>query len=525
MLDKIYYKIKNSNRIDFFVICTFFVGIFSFLFFAGTLNSGYHFIDDHSMFSIQSSLIHSSFLQNTLDFTRSDFLIRFRPLYYLYYISTVKVFGINFFKISVFVGILAFLTFSFFYIGMRRLRHSYVESFIFVLLMFLGSQMAIWWRLGTNETIGVFFLGLSFLFMTKCLEKSNYKLNNVLFVVFLIITSLCKESFLITIPAFIMFKIWNEKRSFKITTKESLKNNKLLVLPIIIMFIELLIIKFYVGTNQIGYAGATSSIAEFIIGVKNIILNPDSLLYWMILLGALLLIYVVSFLFTSGGKKEEFTKSIKSLSIYLVFAIIIVGPQILMHAKSGMVERYLLPTTFGLAFLAIGIIQNTKEKIFKWFAILVACIFLTISFNAARKDAILFAESGKDANSLLTTIKNNVKPESKILLVADPANRYEVSYSIKRYLSFYGINNLYGYPVMREYRSDFEIGLKNTWLKWFENKSLQDIKNGPDIIIIFDKAQGDRFFNESQIKASEYENVLPESTQHFVYKKNRLFVK
>jgi hypothetical protein len=250
----------------------------------------------------------------------------------------VKIFSLNFFSLSIFVGVLALFSFSFFYFGARRLGYSITQSFLFVLLMFVGSQASIWWRLGTNETIGIFFLGLSFLFMTKCLDLKYYRINNILFIIFLIITSLCKESFIIVIPAFIIYKIWNEKVFFNIKIRESIINNWLSILPAIIVFIELWIIKFVIGTNQIGYAGLTSSFAEFINGIKNIILNPASLLVWIKLLMLLIPIYLVSFLFIKENKKTLLLQSLKTLSVCFCFAMLIILPSIIMHAKSGMVD-------------------------------------------------------------------------------------------------------------------------------------------------------------------------------------------
>lgn len=519
MIKKLPLKICELRMQDYAVVISFFVGVFLFLYLTGALTSGYHFIDDHGMISIRTNLIDSSYLETVATYTKNDFLIRFRPIYYSYYVSIIEIFGTDFLKISIFVGVLASFSLTIFYIGMRKLKYPLFYSLLFILLVFMGSQMAIWWRLGTNETIGIFFLGLSFLFMSQCLERHKYKLKNALFVSFLIITSLCKESFIIIIPAFVLFKIWNEKKAFNITTKESFKNNKLLVLPIVIMFVELLIIKFVVGTNNTGYAGTTSSWVEFVIGVKNIIINPNSLRYWVGLMGVLLMLYIASFFFTTGKKWRKFNKSLNSLLLYVVFSIMIIVPQILMHAKSGMTERYLLPTTFGLAFLAIGIMQNTKQKIFKVFMMFAICIFIVISFNTAKTDAILFTESGKDANSLLSVVKDKSNVESKILLVADPVDRFEVSYSIKTYLSFYGFNNLYAQPVMKEYNSDSEIGLKKQWDIWFDGKKLKDIKASPDLIIIFDKVQTENFFSQSGVIKSEYENVFPDSESHAVYLK------
>lgn len=63
--------------------------------------------------------------------------------------------------------------------------------------------MAIRWRLGPNETI----LSISFYIMSLSLKKPEKKLYNYLFAISLIITSLCKESFIIIIPGMILFKV------------------------------------------------------------------------------------------------------------------------------------------------------------------------------------------------------------------------------------------------------------------------------------------------------------------------------
>ena len=513
-------KTNNTKWVDRSIVILFFVGIFLFLTLTGTLNSGYHFIDDHGILNIKSTLDKESFVRTNINFIKSDLNIRFRPLYYPYYISGVKMFGVNFLNLSIFVGLMSSLSFSFFYLGMRKLGHSFLKSVIFVLLIFIGSQLSIWWRLGTNETIGVFFLGLSFLFMAKCLEKSRYKLNNILFLVFLVMASLCKESFLIIIPAFIFFKIWNEKRVFQITSKESIKKNILSIIPIIIMFAELWIIKFVVGTNRIGYAGMTSSANEFYAGVKNIIWGESSLLNWMGLLGALVLIYLASFLFNKKTRKQEFVISVKYLALYSFFSLMVVLPSIFMYAKSGMVERYLLPTTLGLSFLAIGFWQNTKGIIFRGLAVLAILIFVVVSFNTSKTNAVAFSTEGRNANEVLSAIKNNSKYDSKILLVTDPVAGYEISYSTRNYLSFYGLNNVFGYPMMREYNSDFKIGLRDQWMKWFENRYLKDMNGQPDAIFFIDKIQSDLFFSQSNIPQSGFHNILDINNPYAVYIKN-----
>ena len=116
---------------------------------------------------------------------------------------------------------------------------------------------------------------------------------------------------IIAIPAFVFLKIFNEKLTFNVSLKKSIIDNKLLVFPVVIMCIELYIIKYIIGTNKIGYAGVTSTLNEFVVGVKNIILNQLSLLHWMQLLGLLGVVYFVSFIFIKSKRLYELHSSLK----------------------------------------------------------------------------------------------------------------------------------------------------------------------------------------------------------------------
>ena len=112
MFKKDTFIINRLNSIDYFIVSLFFVSIFAFLYFAGTLSSGYHLIDDHAMLSLKNSLINDHFWKTAFDFIKNDLNIRFRPLFYLFYTSEVQIFGINFLSLSIFTGILAFLSFT-----------------------------------------------------------------------------------------------------------------------------------------------------------------------------------------------------------------------------------------------------------------------------------------------------------------------------------------------------------------------------------------------------------------------------
>lgn len=508
-------KLKNFLKWEELLVGSFFLVVaFSFLIGTGTLNSGYHYIDDHEMLGINKMIEENGLLESIVGTVKNDLNIRFRPMYFIHRTLEMKIFGANFFALSFYTGLLAVATFCFFYWGLRKMRYSMISSLFFVFLIFLGPQLAVWWRLGPNETLGMFFLGVAFLFLSKSADEKNYKRNSWLFIFFLALASLSKEAFIVIIPAFIFLKLWNEKKVFGISFKEVFKKNKNSLVLLFLMLIELLIIKFFVGTNKIGYAGMSNSFGEFIVGVERIILSPQSLFLWWMPLGASIVFYLADIFFQKKPWKKELMEIIVPT---LIFSLAIVLPNILMYAKSGMTERYLLPTTLGLAFMLVIFFANIKNLFFKGVMFFILFFFLQDSFIVARDNARLFAKEGENASKLLSTVKMNSNNSSKILLVVDPVDRHEVSHSIKLYLSYYGLSNLYAFPVMREYQTDFEKSLRDNWLDWFKDNGLDDLQENPEIIVIFDKIQKESFFLESKIQENYYQDITPENSSFLVY--------
>ena len=510
------------NGLDGLIVISFFIIVMSFLFFTKTLSSGYHFIDDHEMLVINSDLKNASLLPTCIKWMENDLIQRFRPLYYVHRVLEIRVFGVDFFALSFYTGILATFTFSLFYLAARKLKYSVFESLIFVLLTFVGPQATIWWMLGPSETIGMVFLGLSFYFMATCIEGNNSLIKNILFVLFLIAASLCKESFIIIIPAFVLYKICNEQQVFGISINKSIRNNLILLLPIVAMIIELWVIFFIVGTNKIRYAGLISNSQELFSGFKRIISNKDMLTPWFELTVVSSLIYFLDLIFSQAEWRSRIKQSFKDIGVALAFALLILMPNVLLYAKSGIsdrYERYLLPAVFGLALFAVHVMRKTDKLLLKSIAIGVIFIFLSVMFNTAVGIASAFASDGNQTNELLSSIMKFAKTNSNILLVADPVNRFEVSYSTRTYIAHEGIDSLYAYPIIRKYNSDFELYLEKTWGEWFKNKMLNDIFGLPQLIIFIDKSQSGRFFRESGLDQSDYENVIVASNPHALYLK------
>jgi hypothetical protein len=502
----------RTHTQDILIVIIIILGTFFFLGITGNFNTQYHFLDDHQIIRIANELKTGSTVSVAKHWLTEDLNIRFRPLYFLHRVAEAKVFGNNLILWSVWTAILACATFTFFYLGMRKLKFSVLESLLFIMLTFVGQQMAIWWKFGPNETIGMFFLGLTFYFITNC--NKRYTLNTVLFCLCLIFASWCKESFTIVIPAFIFFKLWYEKNFLSLSIRNIFRKNFLVIIPLIVMIINLYIIIFVVGTDKIEYAGLDPNISTTVLGVLKIIKNSLFKFDVIILL-------MLGFLYYELKDEKKFIQLIKKLFFPAVFAFLIVVPNLILYAKSGMSERYFLPSTVGLAFLIVYILRIIKGE-FCWLnKLLIFIIILGYSQPVyyTYDNAVNYAKEGMQIKKMLTAIVQNNNGKTNNLLVANPAYNYEWSFSLKTYLSLKKNINLYAFPVNDVYEDELFKGFSRDWHTWFKGRNYEEIKGNVDVVIFFDKNAIGQFFKESEIDSNNYINLLNNDDNYAVYKK------
>ena len=199
-------KIKESTkRLVIFLIIS--ISLISFLFIHGTITSGFHFVDNHEIVQINKDLrdFNGNLFQVVEKWVNNDLKGRFRPMYMIDNVLVDTLFKGNFFYISLYHAFIHVFILFFLFLGVRKIGFPLLHSFAFPILSLLGVQSAIWWRLGPNETIGMWYLSLTFLSMVYAVKSRNHKLFfRVLFGIFGIFTILCKESFLILTPAVIV---------------------------------------------------------------------------------------------------------------------------------------------------------------------------------------------------------------------------------------------------------------------------------------------------------------------------------
>jgi len=498
----------KTNKV---VILSIILFVFLFLFFSGTITSGYHFVDDHEVIKIKYDLKSSSVFTVSKNWVKEDLFNngRFRPLYYIHRVLETKLLGSDFFLWSFYTGILCCLVMISFYLGIRNLKFALGESIAFLIITFIGPQWSVWWRLGPGESLGMVFLGVSFYFMSKSLNKRYFHLNNILFGFFLILSSLTKESFLLIIPAMIIFKIWNEKICFGSSLKELFYKNLILLVPLTVFAIELFIIKFYVGT---AYSGLDTKLLNNVISIL-------STSFGFVKTYLNLIIVVLFLLIVSIYKKKH---SIRFNLISFIFFLLIILPNIVLYEKSGLVERYLLPSTFGLGFLVATLIKGIKKDPiwFKKTALTLVLISFLPYMISSWREANKFSIEGNCTQKLLSAISKNYVNGSEVMVIVDPVGLYEKSVSLKTYLFYEEKIDLFGFVILKDENNiDYQQSVDG-WKSYFNGRQYENMTSKPELLIFLDNQMVDDFFKKSQLLRNNYLQIEIGNSPYALLKEN-----
>ena len=184
-------------------------------------------------------------------------------------------------------------------------------------------------------------------------------------------------------------------------------------------------------------------------------------------------------------------------------------------------ERYLLPTTVGLAFFTISLIHAFDRQIYRLRNILIIFILANTirlvigSFHVAQG----FTEKGFAINSLLTNIKKDYHNGATVLLVVDPVDHYEQSYSLKTYLKLNDKIDLYGYALSNNLTDEFSKKLVQGWYYYYKGRCYSDMKSSPDLIVLLDKDRISDCFHQVHLDSSDYNNVLNDNSLYALLKR------
>lgn len=402
----------------------------------GTLFSGYHLVDDQNYINIHKGILSNGLKEQLVRTMRGDFRLRFRPLWSFFRVLDTYFFMDSYGILSLKNALVITTSSAFFFYYARRKGVSRSYASLFGLITFLGGQSAVLWRLGPQEPVGLLLFSMA-LVATDLLAKKKSFIRSCFFVFTLILLTLQKEAFLACMPAFylLLFSSFLREREeeklslFRLMGSFILKYIIEIVLCVATLLAEVYFIATKVGLNSIGYAGfsAEDGIMYYVEEIMDIFRGPF-LPYLLILFGFCLFLQQVF-------KKEDWNRAELFEILFPVYIIVV---QIILHAKSGMWERYLIPGVVGVAYIVIIIAHKSfsgNRRIYFVYLELLLIFLLNRAWGvpAAAKD---FALQSQNFEELVGDILANVPADADILLCSDPAS-YEVDYSFSLYLDYY----------------------------------------------------------------------------------------
>ena len=420
-------KIKISGKEIICCIILSILYVFGILLSTGTLFSGYHLIDDHEI--IKYNFWNESEKHSLFELLSGGFVWkkeRFRPLYEIVRRIRCVVFGDNMTIWSIIVALEIVLIIVFSYFFARLWRTNRVISALFSLFVVTGEQSAVWWRLGPQEATGSLLLIVALLCFQIYVIYGNRKWE-VCGIISALLCSMTKESFTIMLPFIVLlllvYSVWNsdETHNIEAYVKAIKKHLDIIVFCAVLFCAELIYILVQVGINSTGYAGIDNelSVLGYIKRMGGMLLFRFSIYFWLIVSVA---VVSATYMFIKGTLKRFIFEKWDICAV----SVLIILTQVFLYAKSGMFERYYLPSTIAIAMLLTITLNGVfEEKQFEriYGAIILACL-LFLLINKVIPNAISFTRIGNDFANCMEYVKAECDKDAYILAMgkADEEN-------------------------------------------------------------------------------------------------------
>lgn len=438
------------------VYCLIFM--FGFMSYTGVLGSAYHLIDDHEVYTIGKDLRELGYWKTVYRCISSDLHIRFRFTYYFIRVTQCYFFRDNFVLWHVFQTVTAACGLFLSYVFARRMKCSVWGAYIFAIIIFIGGgQAAVWWRLGPQENLGIIIL------MSSLLSLQNYLLKNtkeylVLSVILTILLGGIKESFLMILP---LLPVWIAYEEIKRNKQDicfcniwiALKNRWIYFLTTYFVFlVDIAIILFVVGTNKIEYAGIDASygIVDLIKGIVWILCGRLRLYVITSIIGILCLIFPACISWVNKQRGSLLSLVHHAAIPVLLFGYFL-GAQFIIHAKSGMFERYLLPTTVAFAYfwlINMNGFMIFRQGFLKGYYVFITCMaFILIIGSNDEEQARIYAKDGKNTTSILSMAASYADGNSNIIVGMGYEKDCSASVYLQEKYHIRSVYNLFYSPV------------------------------------------------------------------------------
>ena len=418
----------------------FFLLVFVLLIATGTITSGWHLVDDHEYveYQLQMEAPGGSLLSCIRDVLRADFTSRFRPLYYILRVALTAVIGSNLVVWSVIKALETVFALFFLYLCARQFKCSIFQAVLFSLTVMVGPQAAVWWKLGPQECTGILFFAAGLYLLNKWLYREMGLPAKVGSLFLFFCMSLYKESFLVLISFVLVYIVYVRCQGERLSISNILKAVRseldfLLVLGII-MAVELFIIVFFVGTNNVTYIGLDPSVTleQYIFTWTDC---ARTYLQWYVRFVPFLLLLLVL-------QIRQWRKMIGPCFLGLCVML----PQMALYIKTGLQERYVIPWSFGFAmFFILPLSKEVFSEIWKLLYSALLVLLLLCQFQMTIREANYFTYRGHSVTSVLNYVLELVQEDPDIKILAAYSPYLESDITVAYWLLQYGYEDVYSW--------------------------------------------------------------------------------
>jgi hypothetical protein len=364
----------------------------------------------------------------------------------------------------------------------------------FVILALVGTQLAVWWRLGPNESVAMFFLAGVLVVSTY----SRSTIGAILFSILVCLMGLSKESFLLIIPAVVFFNI----AAIPGFNSKSVAYKYLILSPLILFSCAIA----YILTVR------SAGVDDPFIGDRNIVMLITKLIkmivvnwYYFI---AIVVVLVPSFLRVEN--RLGFKKIFQDYKIELVTAMLIIVPNTYVYLNTGMYERYMLPTSIGFALLIAKMYDKNRAGLKVVQKALVSIILLAPTIHGWIH-ANRYGQEGKANQEVLRYIQQ--ANESRFGLIANTHKHIEQYYGAKFFLEYYSEKSILATEgtVLEEGNLLVSEVLETSievWKDMYKEDTQSFKKDMPETLIFYGHRQIAPYFKRENIEFKHFKTIL-----------------
>lgn len=446
----------------------------------GTMTSGFHLVDDHEFLEwvYQMKFQNMNIFEMIKNKVLWDFSSRYEPLYYTTRMFTCYLFGTNLTAYSILKVFEIILDIVFLYYCGREMGANKVYSLLFSLVAMVGYQSAVWWKLGPQEAQGTLLFSAGLYCMLRWLKSNKKKWMFGSILLFIMMVNY-KESFIILMPFLILYVFYYEVKDsdhhdiWKGIWECIKKRWGYLLTLGIIFVVPVLIIVIYVGTNNYGTVGldANASLSEYIEGITT---SFSGDLKWYKRFGILFCMILLTYW-------EELKKLWKEMILTIVFLL----PQFIIFGRSGIGERYILPSAIGFAFFFVLVIPKWKPLSGKRRVVYVLGILLLLAAHGRvmLREADYFRYRGESITTMLESVREMAKEDTNVLACFRPNE--EGNLTINYWMKLHDFDNVY-YWTEENGRIDQICELWNLYTYSEEQYVEQDLEK-MDIVVMYNR--------------------------------------